>query len=225
MELEMKNIIMRYSPKKDVETYQNNIEKSYELSHHLIYSTRKCIQELNRVPKRENFLAMSKTEILKDEAFNMEKTLLQLKIFLNDVRFQNSILEFWNLNEEGIKYHHGYKIDDFDKFQFYNRLKREVDLMNDENEDLSEKKGLFEISESIMFVNKSMRSMHFKNKEFFESVDMPKTVPCVIFKILNKINTDILKEETLEEQKILTQSIWKDKVRENDNFKKYLQKR
>lgn len=216
---------MRFSPKKNIETYQENIEKSFNVTYQLIYNTRKCLEELERVPKAENFMAMTKTEILKDEAFSTEKVLLKLKDYLNDSRFEDAILEFWKLNEDGIKYHHGYKIDDCEKFQFYNRLKREIDLMNSEYEPKEPKQSQFEIAESLMFINKSMRGLRNINEDFLNSVDMPKSVSFTFSKILTKINTDILKKPVLEEQKILTQSIWKEKARDSQNFKKYLKKR
>ncbi len=221
----MKNFIMRFSFRKDIDTYQENIELSFKTTRHLIYNTRKCLEALETVPKAENFTALSKTEIMKDEAFQMEKVLLKMKEYLNDTRFKDSLLELWRLNEEGIKYHHGYKIDDFEKFQFYNQLKREIDLLNDPKKSEEMKTDHFEIAETLMFVNKSMRGMRSHNKHFLETIDMPKSVPCLFNKIITKINTDILKESTLEEQKTLTQSLWKEKARQGNNAKKYLTKR
>jgi hypothetical protein len=180
---------------------------------------------LETVPKAENFTALSKTDIMKDEAFQMQKVLLQMKDYLNDTRFKDSLLELWRLNEEGIKYHHGYKIDDFEKFQFYNQLKREIDLLNDPKKSEEMKTEHLEIAETLMFVNKSMRSMHSKNNLFLENINMPKTVPFLFNKIIYKINTDILKKPILEEQKTVTQVLWKEKARMGNNAKKYLTKR
>jgi hypothetical protein len=216
---------MRFSFRKDIDTYQENIELSFKTTRHLIFNTRKCLEALETVPKAENFTALSKTDIMKDEAFQMQKVLLQMKDYLNDTRFKDSLLELWRLNEEGIKYHHGYKIDDFEKFQFYNQLKREIDLLNDPKKSEEMKTEHLEIAETLMFVNKSMRSMHSKNNLFLESINMPKTVPFLFNKIIYKINTDILKKPILEEQKTVTQVLWKEKARMGNNANKYLTKR
>jgi hypothetical protein len=216
---------MRFSFRKDIDTYQENIELSFKTTRHLIFNTRKCLEALETVPKAENFTALSKTDIMKDEAFQMQKVLLQMKDYLNDTRFKDSLLELWRLNEEGIKYHHGYKIDDFEKFQFYNQLKREIDLLNDPKKSEEMKTEHLEIAETLMFVNKSMRSMHSKNNLFLENINMPKTVPFLFNKIIYKINTDILKKPILEEQKTVTQVLWKEKARMGNNANKYLTKR
>jgi hypothetical protein len=54
---------------------------------------------------------------------------------------------------------------------------------------------------------------------------MPKTVPFLFNKIIYKINTDILKKPILEEQKTVTQVLWKEKARMGNNANKYLTKR